>query len=121
MKLLDMSDAEIKDFADPIRQDVIDGSNNKDWELHSRNLPLRIIKDEDIQRDVEKQWRDDESASSPRTSLARESEYLGVVRKNDIVAVLWKQTSTLSNDEYLLKILLKELDGEIKQAGALLD
>lgn len=121
MKLLSMSDSEIVNIADPIRQDVIDGSNSKDWKLHSRNLPAHVIENENIKKDVERQWQQDESVSSPRTSLSRESHYLGIIRKKDMVGVLWKQTSTKSDEEYLLKILLKEVDGEIKQAGAWLD
>ena len=121
MKLLSMSDSEILKIADPVRQDVIDGSNSKNWELHSRNFPADVIKNEDIRKDVERQWQEDESVSSPRTALSRDSHYLGIIRKKDMVGVLWKQTSTKSEEEYLLKILLKEIDGEIKQAGASLD
>lgn len=121
MKILNMSDSEILKIAEPIRQDVIDGSNSKDWGLHSRNLPTHIIENNVIKEDVERQWREDESASSPRTSLSRESNYLGIIRKQEMVEVLWKQKSTKSDEEYLLKVVLKEIDGEIKQVGALLD
>ena len=121
MKILTMSDAEILKIADPIRQDVIDGSNSRDWELHARNLPAHVIENEEIRKDVERQWREDEAVSSSRTSLSRESEYLGIIRKDEMVGVLWKQKSTKSKEEHLLRIILKEIDGEIKQAGAWLD
>ena len=121
ISLVELSDLEIKEIAEPIRRDVIDGSNSQNWALHSRNMPSNIIENEHIQRDVEKQWREDESAASPRTSLARESLYMGIIRKKKTVSIIWKQTSTKSDEEYLLSIVLKEIDGEIKQVGATLD
>ena len=121
MRTLGLSDSDILKIADPIRQDVIDGSNSKDWRVHSRNLPRHVIENIKVKEDVERQWREDEAASSPRTSLSRESEYLGIIRKEERIGVLWKQTSTRSDEEYLLTIVLKEIDGEIKQVGALLD
>ena len=121
MKTFDLSDSEILKIADPIRQDVIDGSNAKDWKLHARNLPKDVIENDKIKKDVERQWREDEEASSPRRVLARESEYLAIIRKNEMLSVLWKQKSTQSDEEYLLKIILKNIDGEIKQVGAWLD
>lgn len=121
MKISSMSDSEILEIAEPVRQDVIDGSNRKDWALHARNLPAHVIENDDIKKNVEKQWREDEAALSPRTSLRRESEYLGVIRKKEVISVLWKQKSTLSDEEYLLKIVLKEINSELKQVGAWLD
>jgi len=67
MKLLEMSDSQILEIAEPILKDIVTGSNNKDWEQFSM--------------------------------------------------VLWKQTSSASKDEYLEKLYLQEIDGEIKQAG----
>lgn len=121
MKMKEMADTEIQEIAEPIRLDVIDGSNSKDWEVHSKNMPREIIEDKAIRQDVERQWSEDESAQSPRTSLSRESVYMGIIRKAETVSVVWKQASTKSDDEYLLKIVLKEIDGEVKQVGAWLE
>ena len=44
MNAFDMSYSEIFQIADPIRQDVIDGSNAQDWELHSRNMRGKLFK-----------------------------------------------------------------------------
>lgn len=111
------SDEEILKIAEPIRQDVIDGSNNHSWEQHTKHMPESIIQNEDIQKDVERQWREVDYLSA----LSREAEFIAIFRKRDSVTVCWKQTSTLSDDEYLLKIRLEEIDGEIKQVSAILD
>ena len=63
---------------------------------------------------MERQWREDAHCSS----LSRESEYLAVIRHKDTISVLWKQKSTVSDEKYLLRIILKKNDGELKQVGA---
>ncbi len=117
MNLSRQSDEEILKIAEPIRQDVIDGSNNNSWEQHSKHMPEEVIQNEEIRRDVKRQWREVDYLSA----LSREAGFIGIFRKRDSVTVCWKQTSTLSDDEYLLKIRLEEIDGRIKQVSALLD
>lgn len=117
---VDRSDSEILKIADPIRQDVIDGANAKDWKLHSRNLPMDVIENDEIRKDVERQWREAETASSPCTAISRDSKFLGIIRKNEFIDVLWKQKNTKSDEEHVLRIVLKDIDGELKQVGALL-
>lgn len=117
---VDRTDTAILKIADPIRQDVIDGANAKDWKLHSRNLPKDVIENDEIRKDVERQWREAETASSPCTAISRESKFIGIIRKNDSIDVLWKQKNTKSDEEHVLRIVLKDIDGELKQIGALL-
>lgn len=117
MNLAMKSDEEILKIAGSIRQDVIDGSNNNSWEQHSRHMPERIRDDQEIRKDVERQWREIDYLSA----LSPQAEFMGILRKKNSVTVCWKQTSTLSDDEYLLKIRLEEIDSEIKQVEVLLD
>ena len=117
MYLSKQSDEEILKIAEPMRQDVIDGSNNNSWTQHTKHMPETIIQNEEIRKDVERQWREVDYLSA----LSREAEFIAIIRKKDSVTVCWKQSSTLSDDEYLLKIRLEEIDGEIKQVSALLD
>ncbi len=117
---VDRSDSEILKIADPIRQDVVDGANAKDWKLHSRNLPKDVIENDEIRKDIERQWREAETASSPCTAISRDSRFIGIIRKNDSIDVLWKQKNTKSNQDHVLRIVLKDSDGELKQVGALL-
>ncbi len=108
---------EIIKIAEPIRMDVVEGSNKKSWEQHSRHMPEKIIQDEEIKKNVERQWREVAYLST----LSVEAELIGIIRKQESVTVCWKQFSTASKDEYLLKIRLEEIDGQIKQVSALLD
>jgi type II secretory ATPase GspE/PulE/Tfp pilus assembly ATPase PilB-like protein len=117
---VDRSDSEILKIADPIRQDIIDGSNAKDWNLYSRNLPMYVIENDEERKDVERQWREAETASSPCTAFSREARFLGIIRKFDSIDVLWEQKNTKSNQAHVLRIVLKEIDGELKQIGVLL-
>ena len=117
MLLVNQTDEEILKIAEPIRQDVIDGSNSKSWEQHSKHMPLKVIENDEIKKDVERQWREVDYLSA----LSSESELVAIIRKKDSITVCWKQTSTLSSDEYLLKIRLVEIDGEVKQIMAHLD
>jgi len=113
MKLLKMSDSQILEVAEPILKDIVTGSNNKDWEQFSRHMPAEDSGNPKIKASVEKQWQENEIL----TSLSDISEFLGVIRKQDCVLVLWKQTSSRSEDEYLEKLYLQEIDGDIRQKG----
>ena len=44
-------------------------------------------------------------------------EFLGVIRKRDCVTVLWKLTTSLSDDEYLERLILEEKNEKIYQVG----
>ena len=43
MKLLEMSDSQILEVAEPILNDIVTGSNNKDWEQFSRYMSKKHI------------------------------------------------------------------------------
>lgn len=113
MKLLEMSDSQILEVAEPILNDIVTGSNNKDWEQFSRHMSKKHINNPEVRASVEKQWQENEHL----TSLSDSSSFLGVIRKQNNVLVLWKQTSSATEDEYLEKLYLQEIDGDIKQAG----
>lgn len=113
MKLLAMSDAQIEKVVTPILNDVIVGSRNKDWTLFSKHMSSEDSSNADAKADVEQQWEEHEYL----TSFSDEFEFLAVVRKLDIVLVLWKLTSTKFEEEYLQKLYLDEQDGKIVTLG----
>lgn len=113
MRLLKMPDEEIVKLAKPILLDTIVGANNSDWALFSKHMPFEDSSNAEIQADVERQWQED-----PYLTAFRETpEFLGVIRKSEGVAVLWKLTCTVNDDEYLEKLYLEERDGVILQTG----
>lgn len=117
MKFLEKTDSEILSIAEPILQDIISGTNAKDWKLFSKHMLTEQALDPKIRESVEKQWEESEWL----TSLTTSPEFLGVIRKSDSIIVLWKQNSTKSQEEYLEKLTLVEIDGIVKEAGIWLE
>ena len=113
MRLLTLSDSEIYALAEPILLDTIVGANNKDWALFSRHMPAEDVSNAEIQADVERQWDED----SYLTAFTDKPEFLGVIRKSDVVVVLWKLRCSENDDEYLERLYLREQDGQLVQVG----
>jgi len=113
MTLLEMSDSQIRDLAAPILRDTIIGANNKDWIQFSKNMPEDDSSNSEIKEDVERQWEEDEYL----TTFSDQAEFLAIIRKLDVVIVLWKLTSTATDDEYLERLYLEEKDGVVFQVG----
>jgi len=76
-------------------------------------MPAKDSSNPKIRASVEKQWQENEYI----TALSNSSSFLGVIRKQNRVLVLWKQNSAKSEDEYLVKLYLQEFDDGIKQLG----
>jgi hypothetical protein len=64
-------------------------------------------------RSVEKLWKEQEFFSSLNT----EREILAVLRKHEVVQLVWKQTSTKVTGDDLARYCIKE----IKEVGFLID
>lgn len=117
MELLSKSDEEIRSVAEPILMDIIKGTNSKDWALFSKHMPDKYATDPELKINVQEQWEESEWL----TSLEETAEYLGVIRKAESVVVVFKQRSTKSTEDYLEKLSLIEVDGEVKQDAIWLD
>jgi len=113
VKLQALSDEEIVEIAKPILMDTIIGGNNKDWVQFSKNTPPEVIADPEEKADMEKQWAEDAYLSA----FSENPEFLAVIRKTDCVLVLWRLTSAVTDEEYLEKLYLEEIDGKVYQAG----
>ena len=117
MELLSRSDDEIRSIAEPILKNIVVGTNTKNWDLFSTHMLVEEVSDPKAREDVEKQWEENEWL----THLCDTAEYLGVIRKSDAVVVLWKQKSLKTSEEFLEKLVLVEVNGEIKQSGIWLE
>jgi len=113
MSLLEKSDSQIRELAEPILLDTIIGANNKDWQQFSKHMPPEHASDIESKEDVERQWEEDDYL----TKFSEEFEFLAVIRKPDVVVVLWRLTTTLSDEQYLERLYLEERDGVIYQVG----
>ena len=117
MALLSMTDAEILPAAVPMLKDIFAGTNSKDWEQFSRHMSESKASNSVIRADVEKQWEECEWL----TSLSKTPEFLGIIRRENGVMTLWRQTSSKSDEEYLQKLVLVGSESEIKQSGIWLE
>ena len=114
MILSELSDSKILEIAEPILKDTIVGARNNDWALFSKHMPIEDSSSLEIREDVERQWKEDPYL----TAFEDNYVFLGVVRKTDGVLVIWRITSSLSEDEYLEQLHLEEEeDGRVIQTG----
>ncbi|SDG58464.1 hypothetical protein SAMN05216571_1221 [Onishia taeanensis] len=116
MAITDKSDKEIIEIVEPMIDDVVNASNKKDWSLFSQYQTDEEANDPENRKSVERQWKE----SRLLTSLNPEREILGVLRREDMALVYWKQTSNKVSGEYLASYHIKEVNKEIKEVGFLI-
>lgn len=111
--LINMSDSEILEIAQPIINDIINGSNQKNWALFSKYQPDEVANDTQNRQSVEKQWQKVEFL----TSLEKDREILGVLKRENIIQIVWKQRSSKVEGDFLARLFLKEINKKIKEVG----
>ena len=113
MDLLQKSDKEILEIASPLWENLINCSNTQDYFGFTRDFSARMLFGAN-EIELAKQWTNNEVI----TNLKQENEFLGCIRREDHVTVLFKQKSTISDGDYLGRLVLGTEDGEIKIFGA---
>ncbi|MGB3622417.1 MAG: hypothetical protein WBA20_13800 [Ketobacter sp.] len=116
MAITAKSDQDIIKIVEPMINDVVSASNQMNWELFSKYQTNEEANDPENRKNVEKQW----SESKFLTSLSLQREVLGVLRRDDMASVFWKQTSKDVAGEYLATYQIKDINQEIKEVGFLL-
>ncbi len=117
MAITSKSDAEIIAIAQPMIDAVIKASNQKDWTAFCAFQTEEEAQDPKNKANVMRAWEELEFL----TSLNPDREILGVLRRESIAQIIWKQTSTNVEGEYLARYFIKEIDQEIKEVGFLID
>lgn len=113
MTITTKSDAEIIDIVQPMIDEVVKASNKKDWAEFSKYQTQQEAQDPANKRNVLKVWEEEVLF----TSLTLEREILGVLRKGEVVQLIWKQTSDKVPGDFLARYFVKEMDLEIKEVG----
>ena len=113
MKLLDKSDKEIKDIAQPIWDNLVKSSNIKDYGGFTKDFSSQMLYGAN-EVELGKQWANNKLL----TSLSEKQEFLGTIRRGQFITVLYKQTSTKIPGEFLGRLVLGEEDGMVKVFGA---
>jgi len=113
MDFLDKSDEEIIKIANPIWDDLVRASNNKDYSGFTKYFSAQMLYGAN-EVEIGKQW----ASNKLLTSLSEKKEAFGCLRRNQHITVLYKQTSRTIPGEFLGRLVLGEEDGEIKVFGA---
>ncbi len=113
MKLLEKTDEEILKISNPIWDNLIKCSNNKDYSGFTRDFSAQMLYGAN-EVELGKQWANNKLL----TSLSQQREFLGCLRRNNFVTVLFKQTSNTVPGDFLGRLVLGVEDDKIKVFGA---
>ena len=113
MKLLEKSDKEIQEIAQPIRDNLVKTSNIKDYGGFTRDLSSQMLYGAN-EVELGKQWANNKLL----TSLSAKQEFLGCIRRAQYITVLYKQTSNTMPGEFLGRLVLGVEDESVKIFGA---
>ena len=113
MDLLKKTDEEIIKIADPIWDNLIKSSNQKNYGDFTRDFSSQMLFGAN-EVELGKQWTNNKLL----TSLSDKKEILGCLRRDSHVTVLYKQTSNSIPGDFLGRLVLGVEDDEIKVFGA---
>ena len=116
MKITDKSDSEIIAIVNPMIDQVVKASNEKDWKTFCKFQTEEEANNPENRKNVETAWK----TSTLLSSLNTNREILGVLRRNDVAVVYWKQTSTGSSGEFLASYHVKQFGQDTKEVGFLI-
>ena len=113
MKLLEKTDEEILKIANPIWDNLIKCSNNKDYSGFTRDFSAQMLYGAN-EVELGKQW----SNNKLLTSLSNQKDFLGCLRRKNFVSVIFKQKSDTVSGDFLGRLVLGVEDDKIKVFGA---
>ena len=113
MKILEKTDEEILEIASPIWDDLVKYSNNKDYSAFTKHFSAQMLYGAN-EVEIGKQWKNNKLL----TSLSKQKEFLGCLKRNNFVTVLFKQKSDTVPGEFLGRLVLGVEDDKIKVFGA---
>ena len=113
MNLLEKSDEEIIEIANPIWDNLVKTSNIKDFSGFTKNFSSQMLFGAN-EVELGKQWANNKLL----TDLSDKKEVFGCLRRELYVTVLFKQTSNTVSGEFLGRLVLGLEDDEVKVFGA---
>ena len=113
MNLLEKSDQEIIDIANPIWENLVKSSNIKDYGGFTKDFSSQMLFGAN-EVELGKQWANNKLL----TSLSDKREVFGCLRRDSYVTVLYKQTINTVSGEFLGRLVLGVEDDEVKVFGA---
>ena len=113
MNLLEKTDKEILEIANPLWDDLVKCSNNKDYGGFTKHFSAQMLFSAN-EVEIGKQWVNNKLL----TNLSKQKEFFGCLRRNNYVTVLFKQTSDKIPGEFLGRLVLGVEDDKVKIFGA---
>ena len=113
MNLLEKTDQEIIDIANPIWDNLIKSSNIKDYGGFTKDFSSQMLFGAN-EVELGKQWANNKLL----TDLSDKTEVFGCLRRDLFVTVLFKQKSNTVPGEFLGRLVLGVEDDEVKVFGA---
>ena len=113
MELLEKSDKEIKDIAQPIWDNLVKSSNIKDYGGFTKDFSSQMLYGAN-EVELGKQW----STNKLLSSLSEGCKAIGCLRRGKYVTIVYKQTSTEVSGDFLGRLVLGDEGDEVKVFGA---
>lgn len=113
MNLLDKTDKEILEIANPLWKDLKKHSNKQDYAAFTKHFCEEMMRGAN-EIEIGKQW----ARNQLTTNLNAKNQVLGILRRGEHVSVLYKQTNDKIAGEYLGRLVLGIEEGEVKIFGA---
>ena len=113
MNLLNKSDDEIIKIADPIWENLVRSSNNKDYGSFTKDFSSQMLYGAN-EVELGKQWANNKLL----TSLSEKQDFLGCIRRDKFITVLYKQKSNTVSGEFLGRLVLGLEGDTVKVFGA---
>ena len=113
MELLEKSDKEIKEIAQPIWDNLVKSSNIKDYGGFTKDFSSQMLYGAN-EVELGKQWANNKLL----TNLSNKKDFLGCIRRNGYVTVVIKQTSNTIPGDFLGRLVLGVEGDLVKVFGA---
>ncbi len=113
MNIIEKSDKEILAIANPMWNELVKYSNNKNYGAFTRNFSEEMLHGAN-EIEMGKQF----ARSKLTKGLNKDPKFLGTIRRGDYISVLYKQTNKNLDGEYLGRLVLGYEEEEIKIFGA---
>ena len=113
MNLLNKTDEEIIEIANPIWDNLVRASNQKNYGEFTRDFSSQMLFGAN-EVELGKQW----ASNKLLTNLSENKEFLGCLRRNNFVTVLLKQKSDSIPRDFLGRLVLGVEDEQVKVFGA---
>tara|TARA_B100000029_G_C17517041_1_gene938494 strand:- start:625 stop:975 length:351 start_codon:yes stop_codon:yes gene_type:complete len=113
MDLSKKSDEEIIKIANPLWDNLIISSNKKDYSGFTKDFSTQMLYGAN-EVEIGKQWANNKLLKN----LSINREFLGCIRRNEFITVLFKQKSDNVQGDFLGRLVLGLEDNQIKVFGA---